>query len=213
VSKIADICLGVSEQLKKLLATLHEDDSGGPKAALSAKAQEFVPGKPFTLPVASERVIQEFVPGKPFVLPIPERDKSSAAYSDAGSESMSSVSRQVTGLNTEAPEFVPSWQKSSSAAVVKPPAVETPMDKKVWWYRDPQLQVRGPFSTLEMKAWSEKGYFNQKLECALNRMGPFLQLHACYPEPETYFWKPLEAKEFSARMREHILDPRVKRVS
>ena len=205
----------MSEQLKKLLATLHEDDVGGPKAALSAKAQEFVPGKPFALPTGGDRVIQEFVPGKPFVLPVPERDKSSAAYSDAGSESMSSVSRQAGGLNTEAPEFVPSWQKSSTVKPVTAAVVSdsgTTVDKKVWWYRDPQLQVRGPFSTTEMKAWAEKGYFNEKLECALNRMGPFLQLHACYPEPETYFWKPLEPREFSARMREHILDPRVKRV-
>ena len=203
--------LGVSEQLRKLLATLHEDDVGGSKAALSAKASEFVPGKPFSIPVTTERVIQEFVPGKPFMLPL-ERDKSSAAYSDAGSESMSSVSRQaagtglMSGLNTEAPEFVPSWQKPTTTTA--PAATATSGDKKVWWYRDPQGVVRGPFSTTEMKAWSEKGYFSGGLEIALSDRGPYLPLSSVYPSPERPFWKSIEPREFATRMRQHILASR-----
>ena len=203
-----NILTGVSEQLRKLLATLHEEDANGSKAALSAKATEFVPGKPFSLPASTDRVIQEFVPGKPFMLPV-EREKSSAAYSDAGSESMSSVSRQaaalITGLNTEAPEFVPSWQKPSSTTT---PATAPPTDKKVWWYRDPQGVVRGPFSTTEMKAWSDKGYFSGGLEIALSDRGPYLPLSSVYPSPERPFWKSIEPREFATRMRQHILASR-----
>ena len=175
-----------------------------------------MPGKPFSLPASGDRLIQEFVPGKPFVLPIPERDKSSAAYSDAGSESMSSVSRQAVGLNTEAPEFVPSWQKSSSskpsASIQKSEEVDS-ADVKVWWYRDPLMVTRGPFSTAEMKAWSEKGYFNSKLECSLNRMGPFLPLQACYTDPDAYFARPMDAAEFAGKMREYVLESRLKKVT
>lgn len=203
--------VGVSEQLRKLLATLHEDDVGVSKAALSAKATEFVPGKPFSLPTSTDRVIQEFVPGKPFMLPV-EREKSSAAFSDAGSESMSSVSRQqsalVTGLNTEAPEFVPSWQKAGAPSAVAAAATTTGGDKKVWWYRDPQGVVRGPFSTIEMKAWSDKGYFSSGLEIALSDRGPYLPLSSVYPSPERPFGKAVEPREFATRMRQHILASR-----
>jgi hypothetical protein len=185
---------------------LHEDDASGLKVSLSAKAQEFVPGKPFSLPAGSpDKVIPEFVPGKPFVLPSVEREKSSAAYSDAGSESMSSVSRAaaagIGGFNTEAPEFVPSWQKGSATTAVTG-------DKKVWWYRDPQGAVRGPFSTTEMKAWSDKGYFSGGLEVALSDRGPYLPLSSVYPSPEKPFWKSIEPREFATRMRQHILASR-----
>jgi hypothetical protein len=206
----------VSDQLKKLLSTLHEDDIGQSRASLSARAMEFVPGKPFSLPTSNDRVIQEFVPGKPFVLPMVEREKSSAAYSDAGSESMSSVSRQagnIGGLNTEAPEFVPSWQKSSGGASTAAPAAPVAAttvagDKKVWWYRDPQGVVRGPFSTTEMKAWADKGYFSSGLEIALSDRGPYLPLSSVYPSPERPFWKSIEPREFATRMRQHILASR-----
>jgi hypothetical protein len=206
------MCTGVSDELKKLLATLHEDEpmrSGGDmgasgvtasKPAFSASAQEFVPGKIFN-PVA----VQEFVPGKPFTLPSTlERDRS-----DAGSDSKST--RGLGGLNTEAPEFVPSWQKAGSSAagaVTAAAAQIRVMDKKVWWYRDPQGVVRGPFSTAEMAAWSEKGYFTGVLEIALSDRGPYLPLSSVYPSPERPFWKSIEPREFATRMRQHILATR-----
>lgn len=203
-------CLGVSDQLKKLLATLHEDDdlpemeSAGlsgvtvSKPAFSAAAQEFVPGKAF-----GAVTVQEFVPGKPFVLSTPslERDRS-----DAGSDTRSMSSKVLGGLNTEAPEFVPSWQKGSTAIPAAPQVKVT--EKKVWWYRDPQEVVRGPFSTTEMSAWSEKGYFSGGLEIALSDRGPYLPLSSVYPSPERPFWKSIEPREFATRMRQHILASR-----
>jgi hypothetical protein len=178
------VILGVSEQLKQLLATLHEDDSPGVpaghgfgKLGLSATAQEFVPGKPFPLPSV-------------------ERERSSA-FSDAGSEAKAAAAR----LNTEAPEFVPSWQQAAAPAVSS--------DKKVWWYRDPAGVVRGPFSTTEMKAWSEKGYFSGGLEIALSDRGPYLPLNSVFPSPERPFWKSVEPREFATRMRQHILASRI----
>lgn len=195
----------------KLLATLHEEDdlpameSAGlsgvtvSKPAFSAAAQEFVPGKAF-----SAVTVQEFVPGKPFVLSTPslERDRS-----DAGSDTRSMSSKVLSGgLNTEAPEFVPSWQKGSTGTATAPQVKVT--EKKVWWYRDPQGVVRGPFSTTEMSAWSGKGYFSAGLEIALSDRGPYLPLSSVYPSPERPFWKSIEPREFATRMRQHILASR-----
>lgn len=196
----------MSEQLKKLLATLHEEDplvipDMSMRPVLSASAQEFVPGKPF-----SASSVPEFVPGKPFVV---ERERS-----DAGSES-----RGVGGgLNTEAPEFVPSWQQKSAAlsttasvtaaVTAATVAAASVSEKKVWWYRDPQGVIRGPFSTTEMRAWSDKGYFTGGLEVALSDRGPYLPLASVYPSPERPFWKSIEPREFASRMRTHILSTR-----
>ena len=198
-------CLGVSEQLKQLLATLHEEDplvlaDSSRATGLSAAAQEFVPGKPF-----SATSVPEFVPGKTFVM---ERERSEAGSTGGA------------GLNTEAPAFVPSWQKSSAtstpsatasmtaAVTAATVAAASVSEKKVWWYRDPQGVVRGPFSTTEMRAWSEKGYFSGGLEVALSDRGPYLPLSSVYPSPERPFWKSMEPREFASRMRTHILSTR-----
>lgn len=194
----------MSEQLKQLLATLHEEDplviQDMSRTGLSAAAQEFVPGKPF-----SASSVPEFVPGKPFVV---ERERS-----EAGSES------KAGGFNTEAPEFVPSWQQKSSAVSSSSAAAAAAVtaatvaaasvaEKKVWWYRDPQGVVRGPFTTTEMRAWSEKGYFSGGLEVALSDRGPYLPLSSVYPSPERPFWKSMEPRDFASRMRTHILSTR-----
>ena len=38
--------------------------------------------------------------------------------------------------------------------------------EKVWYYKDPQNTVQGPFSTIEMFNWSAAGFFNSKLQVA-----------------------------------------------
>ena len=38
--------------------------------------------------------------------------------------------------------------------------------EKVWYYKDPQNNVRGPFSTIEMFNWSASGYFSTNLQLA-----------------------------------------------
>ena len=184
--------------MKKLLATLHDEDSS---AGLSAKTSPSLGYKP-----AFSAAAQEFVPGKPFTLPNLERDVSKT--SDLGT------------LKADAPEFVPSWGKPATAAAVAGGVLPLPtsvvdvnrnvkvIDKKVWWYRDPAGVFRGPFSTTEMRAWSDKGYFSGGLEIALSDRGPYLPLSAVYPSPERPFWKSIEPREFATRMRQHILATR-----
>lgn len=117
-------------------------------------------------------------------------------------------------LKADAPEFVPSWGKPASAtpaavaSVLPNPAAVTNIkviDKKVWYYRDPNGVVRGPFSTTEMRAWADKGYFTGGLEIALSDRGPYLPLSAVYPTPERPFWKSIEPREFATRMRQHAV--------
>jgi len=40
-----------------------------------------------------------------------------------------------------------------------------PMEK-VWYYKDPQQQVQGPFTTIEMYSWNLMGYFSLQLQVA-----------------------------------------------
>ena len=203
--------LGVSEELTKLLATLHDDDSQGVvhtsgmgggylavKPTFSAAAQEFVPGKPFSY--ATTQL---------------ERDASSISSEPSGSAAGFGT------LKADAPEFVPSWQSKTTTATATAGSLGTGgvlpapivgnvrvIDKKVWYYRDPAGVVRGPFSTTEMRAWSDKGYFTGSLEIALSDRGPYLPLSSVYPSPERPFWKSIEPREFATRMRQHILTTR-----
>lgn len=197
---ILALFLGVSEQLKQLLSTLHEGESSpeisasgsamGAQLGFSATAQEFVPGKLFTVPV--------------------ERTQSTTGDQIAG-----------LSLKADAPEFVPSWQAKPAVAGTTQQGGMLPVpsnggsltnvrviDKKVWWYRDPAGVVRGPFSTTEMRAWADKGYFSVELEIALSDRGPYLPLSSVYPSPERAFWKTIEPREFATRMRQHILAAR-----
>ena len=200
----------MSDELQKLLATLHEDDGppvpgahsltiptlqSAPKPAFSATAQEFVPGKPFNLGSVSAATI--------------DREVSSVSSDPAGG------SNGFGTLKADAPEFVPSWQSKPAATGGVLPLPTTAaatvaanlrvVDKKVWYYRDPAGIVRGPFSTTEMRAWADKGYFTGTLEIALSDRGPYLPLSAVYPAPERPFWKSIEPREFATRMRQHIV--------
>lgn len=190
----------MSEQLKQLLATLHEDDSD----ALFTSSDMSTPARSPLLGTGGFSVAaQEFVPGKLFTAPM----------GDAANP---------TTLKADAPEFVPTWGKQSSATSVTPLAVgggvlPNPsylptmaanvkiVDKKVWYYRDPNGVVRGVYSTTEMRAWADKGYFTGALEIALSERGPYLPLSAVYPAPERPFWKTIEPREFAARMRQHVI--------
>jgi hypothetical protein len=191
---------------------LHDDDSQGvvqsssvgggfsaTKPTFSAAAQEFVPGKPFNY-AASQL----------------ERETSSMSSEPSGSAGFGT-------LKADAPEFVPSWQSKPTTSTGVTSAVATSVggvlpatlvgnvrviDKKVWYYRDPAGVVRGPFSTTEMRAWSDKGYFTGSLEIALSDRGPYLPLSSVYPSPERPFWKYIEPREFATRMRQHILTTR-----
>ena len=72
----------------------------------------------------------------------------------------------------------------------------------MWYYKDPSGLVRGPFSTTDMRVWSERGYFASSLEIAREETGPFLSLGEVFPVSEgvAYFGRVMENKEFSSRV-------------
>ena len=203
----------MSDELQKLLATLHEDDGPPVPGAHSLT----IPTLPLTSKPAFSAAAQEFVPGKPFNLGAPVSSPSVDREVSSVSSDQLGVSGGFGTLKADAPEFVPSWQAKPAAAAASGvlPLPQTAaavaaanlrvVDKKVWYYRDPAGIVRGPFSTTEMRAWADKGYFTGTLEIALSDRGPYLPLSAVYPAPERPFWKSIEPREFATRMRQHIV--------
>ena len=57
------------------------------------------------------------------------------------------------------PAAVPNIPQQRVQAV-PPPAPPTFIDDKQWYYRDPQNNVQGPFSSADMERWFAAGYFN-----------------------------------------------------
>lgn len=45
-----------------------------------------------------------------------------------------------------------------------------------WFYKDPQGQKRGPFTSDQMYAWFKEGYFNEDLMIAFNENAMFFPL-------------------------------------
>ena len=184
----------VSKALLDLLATIHDEDETLPwnqshdarAAALSATAQEFVPGKIFD--GSSARSSTKSTP-----LAKPSPDPSSAASTAAAA-----AAAAAEKLNASAPEFVPSKIGQSVTAERKSSTVSA--DKKIWYYKDPSGTVRGPFSTTDMRVWSDKNYFDESLEVAREEKGPFIPLGDVYNK-EGYFSRVMEAKEFLTRVQ------------
>lgn len=47
--------------------------------------------------------------------------------------------------------------------MIPTPHIITPNLNELWFYRDPQANVQGPFSAVEMTEWYRAGYFNENL--------------------------------------------------
>eukprot|EP00931_Biecheleriopsis_adriatica_P083584 TRINITY_DN5718_c0_g4_i1.p1 TRINITY_DN5718_c0_g4~~TRINITY_DN5718_c0_g4_i1.p1 ORF type:complete len:889 (+),score=197.54 TRINITY_DN5718_c0_g4_i1:82-2748(+) len=61
------------------------------------------------------------------------------------------------------------------------------LHSKCWSYKDPQGNVQGPFSTLQMRHWDTAGYFQQDLLVRFKESGTFYQLCTLYPQPTVPF--------------------------
>ena len=187
----------VSEKLKALLATIHDNDPLEPaynysqdsRPSLSASAKEFVPGA----------VRQSVKPD---------------------SESTGSLLRPVISdpgltdefapkLNASAPAFVPSLPKPaiSVPTLTSTAAALEMMEKKAtWFYKDPSGITRGPYSTTDMRVWSERGYFNGGLEVSRDEKGPFVTLADLYPATEGVpFGRYMDTREFGLKLQKKLL--------
>jgi len=60
----------------------------------------------------------------------------------------------------------------------------------VWWYKDSEGMVRGPFSTPCMMHWSAKGYLPDDLEIKYKINANFAPLRELFPEPAVPFQSP-----------------------
>eukprot|EP00940_MAST-03C_sp_MAST-3C-sp2_P001669 g1669.t1 len=59
--------------------------------------------------------------------------------------------------------------------------------KKIWYYRDLDGGVFGPFSSHSMSEWASRDYFDDTLECSLSADGPYISLGSLYPDKKTRF--------------------------
>lgn len=130
--------------------------------------------------------------------------------------------QRVVGIQPETSNLVNDLSRTSNIPVsvshgapnipqnVLPPAV-SPSSMEVWYYRDPQGSVQGPFSNPEMALWCSQGYFSGSLllrrECdkifiSLAEMGklyggnPFLSTDNP-PPPLSQDISPLSALDFT----------------
>ena len=177
----------VNPALLALLASIHEDDNEQvcwqeSRHGMSATAQEFVPGKIFESSTLT-----------PTPKPLLRTPESPAASTEK--------------WNAAAPEFVPS-KLAVEATLRKAPVVPSAsnsLDRKVWYYKDPSGTTQGPFSTVDMRSWKEKGYFDANLEIARSLNGPFLPLGDVYvPTEGTFFGRIVDDSEFDLRVSHFI---------
>jgi hypothetical protein len=92
---------GVSEQLKALLATIHDEDPLEPHYNYSTESRPSL-----------SATAQEFVPGKSFFTPKPESESTGSLLRPVISDS--SISDELAPkLNASAPAFVPTQAKTS----------------------------------------------------------------------------------------------------
>jgi hypothetical protein len=122
---------------------------------------------------------------------------------------LSDLSRNATGsssvnINANLPNVSVS---NSSVPIAIPPLVPPPVvspapsSPDVWFYRDPQGSVQGPFTTQEMGLWYTQGYFSGKLllrrECdklfiTLGEMGKIYGRNPFVPIPDSPIPPPLQ---------------------
>ena len=77
--------------------------------------------------------------------------------------------------------------------------------KLLWYYKDPAGLIRGPFSTTDMRVWSERGFFNGGLEVARDDKGPFLSLADLYPVTEGVpFGRYMDSREFTLKLQKKL---------
>ena len=188
----------VSEQLKALLATIHDNDPLEPaynysqesRPSLSASAKEFVPGAV-----------------KPSLKP--DSESTGSLLRPVISDS-SLTDEFAPKLNASAPAFVPSSLPKPANTIPlltsTSAALEMMEKKATWFYKDPSGITRGPYSTTDMRVWSDRGYFNGGLEVSRDEKGPFVTLSEIYPATEGVpFGRYMDSREFGLKLQKKLL--------
>jgi hypothetical protein len=98
-------------------------------------------------------------------------EKSSSASSNSSSSHHHHHPSQQN-ISVHPPIQSPSASSASSTATAPHPQLPVPQTQQpavigssdIWFYRDPQGSVQGPFSTHEMGLWCSQGYFTGSLQ-------------------------------------------------
>jgi hypothetical protein len=136
----------------------------------------------------------------------PSESSSAPRLSAAAPEFVPGGAGASRWLNAAAPEFVPgavSGVRPSAAAPTR--SVPALVDQKTWWYKDPKGINRGPFSTSEMKAWSDQNYFPKDLMVARDENGPFISLAALFADSPAPFARYMDVREFNLKQLSQTL--------
>lgn len=58
-------------------------------------------------------------------------------------------------------------------------------NEEVWFYKDPQNEIQGPFNSCDMDNWNSDGYFSLSLEIAWNQKENFILIEQFIKNPST----------------------------
>lgn len=112
----------------------------------------------------------------------PETAKKDDILEDALTRSLPALDSMWTSSGTNPAPF-PSFLSPPIVAPVQPPP--PPED---WFYSDPQGNLQGPFSTENMRAWNDAGYFTPDLPVRLSTWERFYPLAIVFPNYLEAFW-------------------------
>lgn len=128
----------IDVEMEKKLKAQEEEDEEMPEWAESAPEKTFQSAKRTDLVVSSSSRPRRF--------------------------SIQLLTRQVASGDPFAQKILDSGIPDSQGFTHLEP-YSLPMEK-TWYYKDPQQQVQGPFSTIEMYSWNVMGYFPAQLQVA-----------------------------------------------
>lgn len=70
----------------------------------------------------------------------------------------------------------------------------------LWWYKDSEGMVRGPFTTSCMESWSSKGFLPDDLEIKYNVNASFAPLRELFPAPAVPFQSPPSPQRYRRKV-------------
>ena len=108
-----------------------------------------------------------------------------------------STTRRDNELSLNAPSFTPLSRMQSSSPPTPPPQAPAEPPMTLWIYLDPNGDQQGPFTSAQMMAWVDAGYFPKNLPVFWYKTGDvvpqkpvFHPLDLCYPPGTTPFVTP-----------------------
>ncbi|XP_058251255.1 GRB10-interacting GYF protein 1 isoform X1 [Hemibagrus wyckioides] len=148
VPAAAPICLEDSQPAPAMPSKMPSEVLSEPVSELSPSASSSLPSSP---PSSSSAATDLPPPGGD-----PEDDEGMKHLQQEAEKMVAAL--QDTSLEEEC--FTQTLQESRNTAAALPLSHDSAMK---WFYKDPQGEIQGPFSTVEMCEWFQAGYFSMSL--------------------------------------------------